>query len=111
MICFNHVFGDALLGGYGIYVVLHVVYRRTYVEVTLDDGLLFSRDAPGEAILGEVVELIGEGKVGMPQYHRVAYSVQHQCQIVLFSCFNYLYMYIYDCFLNIKQTQKNTSSL
>ena len=32
MMCFNYVFGDAPWGGYGIYVVLHVAYVRTYVK-------------------------------------------------------------------------------
>ena len=33
MMCFNRDFGDAPSGGYDIYVVLHVVYGWTYVEV------------------------------------------------------------------------------
>ena len=33
MICFTMGFGDTSLGGYGIYVVLHVAYGWTYVEV------------------------------------------------------------------------------
>ena len=33
MICFTTIFGDTPLGVYGIYVVLHVMYGRTYVEV------------------------------------------------------------------------------
>ena len=95
-----------LSSGYDIYVVLHVAYGRTYVEVAYNDGLLLSRGASGEALLGGVVVPIEEGNVGMPWYHRVAYSSQHQCQIVLFSCFNYLSIYILS-FFNIKQTQKN----
>ena len=63
MMRFNHVFSDAPSGGYGIYVVLHVAYGRTYVEATQDDGL---QSALGEAMLGGVVELIGKGNVGMP---------------------------------------------
>ena len=109
MVHFNCVFGDAPSGGYGIYVVLHVTYRWTYVEATQDDGLLFSRGAPSEAMLGEVVELTGEGNVRRPQYHSMAYLGQHQCRVILFSCFNYIYMYY--CFLNIKRTQKNTGGL
>ena len=52
MMCFNTSFDDAPLGGYGIYVVLHVAYGRTYVEVVQDDGLLFSRGFSGEVVLG-----------------------------------------------------------
>ena len=33
MIYFTTVFGDTPLGVYGIYVILHVAYRQTYVEV------------------------------------------------------------------------------
>ena len=93
-LCVLTVFCDALLGGYVIYVVLHVAYGRTYLEAAYDDGLLLSRGALGEVILGGVVELTGEGNVGMPQCHRVAYLDKHQCRIVLFLCFNYLYMYL-----------------
>ena len=36
------------------------------------------KEAPGEVVLEEIDdELIGEGNVGMPQCHRVAYSCQH----------------------------------
>ena len=73
MMRFNIVFGDAPSGGYGIYVVLYVVYGRTYVETVQDDGLLISRGASGKVVLGGVVELIGESNVGMPRCHRVAY--------------------------------------
>ena len=66
MMCFNTSFDDAPLGGYGIYVVLHVAYRRTYIKATQDDGLLLSRGALNKAVLGEIVELIGNGNVGMP---------------------------------------------
>ena len=52
MRCFNIVFGDTPLGVYGIYVVLYVTYGRTYVEATQNDGLLLTRGAPGEAVLG-----------------------------------------------------------
>ena len=69
---FNRVFGDAPSSGYGIYVVLHVAYGWTYVEATQDDGQLLSRGALGEDVLGGVVELIGEGNVGMPLCHPVA---------------------------------------
>ena len=34
MMRFNIAFGDAPSGGYGIYVVLHVIYGRIYGEVT-----------------------------------------------------------------------------
>ena len=53
MMCFNTIFGDTPSSVYGIYVVLYVTYGRTYVKVTYDDGLLFSRGASGEAIFGE----------------------------------------------------------
>ena len=79
MMRFNRVFGDAPLGDYGIYVVLHVVYRQTYVKATQDDGLLLLRGALGEAVLGGVVELIEEGNVGIPWCHYVAYLGQYQC--------------------------------
>ena len=88
MMCFNRVFGDASLDGYSIYIVLHVAYEWTYVKTAWDDGLLLSRGALGEAILGGVVELTKEGNMGMPRCHYVAYSSQHQCRVVLFSCFN-----------------------
>ena len=52
MMCFNSVFGDTPSSVYGIYVVLHVAYGRTYVNATYDDGLLFLRGAPSEAELG-----------------------------------------------------------
>ena len=61
----------------------------------------------GEVVLGGVVKLIGDGNVWMPQCHCVAYSGQHQCQTVLFSCFNYLY--IYYCFLSIKRERNKAS--
>ena len=32
MICFTTIFGDTLLSVYGIYVILHVMYGRTYVD-------------------------------------------------------------------------------
>ena len=57
MMRFDIVFGNVPLRGYGIYVVLHVAYGRTYVEVEQDDGLLLSRGALGEVVLGGVVEL------------------------------------------------------
>ena len=38
MIYFTIVFGDTPSGVYGIYVVLHVTYGRTYVKATQDDG-------------------------------------------------------------------------
>ena len=76
MMYFNHVFGDAPLGGFGIYVILHVAYGRTYVEIAYDDGLLLSRGALCEAVLGRVVELVGKDNVEMPQCHHVAYSGQ-----------------------------------
>ena len=33
MMCFNPVFSDAPSGGYGIYVVLHIVHGQTYAKV------------------------------------------------------------------------------
>ena len=41
MICFTTVFGDTPSSVYGIYVVLHVTYGRTYVEAAQDDGFSF----------------------------------------------------------------------
>ena len=109
---FNCVFGDAPLGGYGIYIVLHVAYGRTYVKAVYDDGLLLSRDVSNETVLSGVVEVTEEGNVGMPRCHYMAYLGQHHYRAVLFSYFNYLYMYIYYCFLNLKKKkQKNTSGL
>ena len=63
MMCFNRIFGDASLDGYGVYAVLRVAYGRTYVELVQDDGLLISRDATGEAVLGMVTELTGKGNM------------------------------------------------
>ena len=93
MIHFNIVFGDALLRGYDIYVVLHVADGWTYVEAAQDDGFLLLRGASSEVVLGGVIELTEEGNMGMPRCHCMAYSGQHQCQAVLFSYFNYLYTY------------------
>ena len=66
MMSLNCVFGDAPSSGYGIYVVLHVAYRQTYVDAVYDDWLLLLRGASCEAVLGGVVELTGEGNVGTP---------------------------------------------
>ena len=66
--------------------------------------------ALSEAILGGVVKLTKEGNAGMSQCHCVAYSSQHQWRVVLFYVLT-TYIYVYYCFLNIKQTQKNTGGL
>ena len=52
MMCFNMIFGDTPSGVYGIYVVPHVIYGWTYVEVAYDNGLRLLKGALGEAVLG-----------------------------------------------------------
>ena len=45
LICFTTIFGMHFLGGYGIYVILHVVYGRIYVETAYTTRMLwFSED-------------------------------------------------------------------
>ena len=73
---------------------LYTINQIMSSEAALDDDLLFSRDASVRLLLGGIVELTDEGNVGMSRYHHVTYLDQHQCQTVLFLCFNYLYMFI-----------------
>ena len=41
MIYFTAIFGDTTSSVYGIYVILHITYGRTYVMAAYDDGFSF----------------------------------------------------------------------
>ena len=58
MIYFTTIFGDTPLSVYGIYVVLHVTYGRTYVEALYDDGFSFQ--------VGSGWDFIGRGLMSSP---------------------------------------------